>query len=292
MTAGYSEDEGSSEVSSELIDLCGCTDCGTCIQPVDAPMANIDGITLRTPEGNPLICGGDRLDRECYEYQPETNSWVQGPSTIGNREGSATVEVSEGKFWILSGMTDAYTSEIYENGEFSTGPNLPIVGDNAYPCAAKVNESTIFYGNDNAYLMRGLTGLFTDISAGQPYDFYETSCGCVTRSDGTRIIVAAGGFNRYSAGYYSSSYIYDLEIGQWIEGPELPYAMSWGKVIPTDTSFYIVGGYSYSDGTNRFYDRILEFDADNFAWVTREERMDIGRARGFMIDVDKNMFCN
>ena len=61
-------------------------------------------------------------------------------------------------------------------------------------------------------------------------------------------------------------------------------------------TLYIIGGYfTYYDGfenESQFYDTILEFDADNFAWVMREERMAVGRSLTFMVDVNKNKFCD
>ena len=59
---------------------------------------------------------------------------------LGRRTLSAYVELSDGSFWILGGLDseDWFTTEIYSEGVFSPGPELPTLGYNDRPCAVQV----------------------------------------------------------------------------------------------------------------------------------------------------------
>ena len=58
-------------------------------------------------------------------------------------------------------------------------------------------------------------------------------------------------------------------------------------VAPTSNSFLIVGGYGYLD-------MVYEFDPDGWTWMTRNERLAMGRQLRhsiFMVEVDREIFC-
>ena len=57
-----------------------------------------------------------------------------------NRYAPAVVELPNGTFWILSGQHtgNQYTTEIYQNGEFIPGPELPQDSYTERPCATQV----------------------------------------------------------------------------------------------------------------------------------------------------------
>ena len=118
------------------------------------PKSNFNGISLRTEEGNPLFCGGGNLGGYCYEYLPETNSWVIGPNMIGERDESAYVELPDGRFWVLGGYdtSDRYTTEYYNQGVFTMGPDLPTeVGSHTgYSCATQIDEDLTFFAAEKA----------------------------------------------------------------------------------------------------------------------------------------------
>ena len=244
------------------------------------------GVSLKTASGDPLFCGGTFNRGLCYQYNFESGSWFNGPDLLGQRCASAVAELAPGTYWIMSGLDedDFYTSEYYKDGEFIPGPALPLYGFNIHPCAVQVTEDITFFGNDNAFLYRNSTGEFEDISEGMPYPFYESSCGAATMSDGSRIVVVAGG--NINDERLTSVAILNLETNTWDTGPELPQQLSLASVVPTESSFLIVGGYG-SD----IYDTILEFDPVLMAWVQKEKALAKKRYGAFAVQVEKQKYC-
>ena len=96
--------------------------------------------SLKTQEGNPLACGGSYPFRTCYEYNPITNEWDNGPNLIHERISAPAVEIpnSNAIHWIAGGSSGEgfYTSEFLQDGIFVEGPELPNLGVNSYECAA------------------------------------------------------------------------------------------------------------------------------------------------------------
>ena len=125
------DEVGQTLYSAELVDLCNDGQ-STCLEPSSLPFPNENGVSLRTPSGNPLFCGGENDPGHCFQYELQSNTWINGPDMIGQRCSSATVEIRPGVFWILSGKAsiDQDTSEYYINGGFVSGPNLPTEGYN------------------------------------------------------------------------------------------------------------------------------------------------------------------
>ena len=89
---------------ANVADLC-VEEGATCRTIADLPEVNYYGVSLRTSEGNPLLCGGKNTMGRCLEYLPQNNSWVEGPLLLGLRSQSAYVELPGGRFWILSGAS-------------------------------------------------------------------------------------------------------------------------------------------------------------------------------------------
>ena len=88
--------------TSELVEL--CTASGkSCLEPANFPNISVyGGSSLKTPEGNPLLCGGVNNEGGCLEFLPESNSYEEGPELLGERVDSAYVQLADGRWWILS----------------------------------------------------------------------------------------------------------------------------------------------------------------------------------------------
>ena len=68
----------------------------------------------------------------------------------------------------------------------------------------------------------------------------------------------------------------------------MPYVLEEGIVVPTETSFMIVGEIVFSDAR----EQILEFHPVNMDWILREETMEVGIYGQFIIGVDREKFCS
>ena len=118
---------------------------------------------------------------------------------------------------------------------------------------------------------------------------YAAACGTATRPDGSKLVLVAGG--QRAVEYLTEVQVYDVDEGQWFMGPELPVKTYGAEAIQTGDSFFVIGGIK--GGTNFDYlSGIYEFDPVNMAWITREERMGTGRRDFFVIDVDREVYCN
>ena len=86
-------------------------------------------VSLATPDGNPLFCGGYRTSRDCWQFIPENNSWIAGPpELLGSRFESASVQLGNGSHWVVDSANypDYFTSEILTGeGDFVPGPDTP-----------------------------------------------------------------------------------------------------------------------------------------------------------------------
>ena len=149
------------KTSVELIDLSGRG--LQCQRPSDFPVRGNGHSSLKNEQGNPLVCGGifsneTEISQQCYQYQPEIDSWEAGPTTMNERYYSPTAEVSAGKYLIAGeGFRLAtsepldydFNTEIYQNGEFTLGPDLPdpFIPFFERPCVAKISEDRTFYSD-------------------------------------------------------------------------------------------------------------------------------------------------
>ena len=172
----------------------------------------------------------------------------------------------------------------FGSGHFVLGPDIPndAFSFGAYACAAPFDSETTFFASDVGYLYNHRTGRFSR-TGGMPFRADNGICGAATGVTGERMAVIAGGMvgdNRTA--------IYDGH--EWFEGPELPFVYFWaGRVIHTDTSFLIVGGYEYYG--EEVQDSIFEFDPIGLRWIRREERLETPRGQHMAVAVDRERFC-
>ena len=80
-------------------------------------------ITTSSSSGNVvLVCGG-RGGSDCEIYDPDTNSWTNGPSLPSSLEGSAMVTAAPNSVYdvfILGGHDGSYSNKIYGVKDLTT----------------------------------------------------------------------------------------------------------------------------------------------------------------------------
>ena len=293
IAGGYQVDGGIDTV--ELVDLCsdGNRVCPTIPQ---LPKENYVGVSLKTKLGHPLLCGGwffDFYEENCYKYSPNDGNWTRAPDPSMFMDWAAFAEQGDNNYWVF-GDNEQSLRYISEVGSFIPGPNTPEEPSGfsySRPCAVKVDSDTTFYGGSAGYLFDSSEGfaMGSFVPTAQPMLFpaYNAHCGAATLSDGSRIVVVAGGNPGFEE-VLSRSAILDVSTGVWSPGPDLPQPMAFGTVVPTEESFLIVGGADVDDID---LDTILMFDALNMEWVILEQRLSSPKQMPFALAVDKEEFC-
>ena len=290
MTAGYNPDRFCS-FTTELFDLSGLDK--TCSAVPNFPIVDKSGVSsLLTEEGNPLVCGGYPGYTDCHIFEPDTYQWIEGPNLLYQRDWSTSVELPGNRHWIANSYffsSGHGNSEIYQDGEFVQGPDLPNEDLYDYPCAVKISDGEIFYANGRSYIMDTATMEFTETSNQLIFISYESNCGLATKSNGERMIVIAGG---RTTGFESAVQIYDIAAGTWrmSENP-LPHPLMFGSTVPFGDTFLIVGGSVdvYETGLPPS-DEVLQFNPNEETWTVREERLGCGRYGHFAAFVDYNRY--
>ena len=106
------------------------------------------------------------------------------------------------------------------------------------------------------------------------------------------VVVAGGGFDGSTGVTTEQVQILDVSLGTWTVGPDLPYALQWGKVLPKSDTFLIVGGYEYAGLSNATVSTVLEFGPQDMDWTEVPGLvMEHTRGRHMQIDVPVEMFC-
>ena len=283
--------------TAEIIDVSGNPGISPCARGLyDLPYENDRGVTLRTVEGNALLCGGRVSSRDCIGYDPVSQSYVLFGTLLNvDRYRSASVELPNGTFWILGGTDEnaesAYTTEYFVGAdvEFIMGPEIPPTGGCDTPCASQVNDTVTFYGNDVGYLFDSQKPGFRETDDPMPRSANAAACGSATLEDGSRVLVVAGGNDEVQSTVLSSVMMFDTTTNRWADGPALPFPLTYGTVVPTERSFLILGGRNYNTGD--YFDTILEFDPLNMEWIVRDETLSAEGNSVYAITVDRERFC-
>ena len=265
VAGGYNDDFGP-RPDVEVIDFSG--QGLTCTTPAPLPYNVYETSTLKTAEGNPLICGGQGHEYECREYIPEQDVWMARANLIYSRQYSPSVEIANNNYWIAGGFEIASTSELYiaESASFVEGPSIPSDARNTAPCAVRISDDLSFYAGQGSYIYDWTTATATPTATPIPAEAYGSICGLAIASSGEMSIVVAGGdFGSVLV------YIYDLTEETWREALNpLPFDLWLSSVVPFGDTFLAVGGLR-ADGQRD--DRILEYQPDDESWIVREERL-------------------
>ena len=98
------------------------------------------------------------------------------------------------------------------------------------------------------------------------------ACGLVTREDGRKEIVLAGGGNDYGT---NGTEVLNLETLTWRPGPELPHLLLGIASVQMENTFLAIGGADKSSSAQFESNSILAFDAINDQWVELPQKLDI-----------------
>ena len=135
------------------------------------------------------------------------------------------------------------------------------------PCLLQINNTSIFVaagGTNEAYILDWLSQEWTQLE-NMSFERSFASCGRVGDD-----IVVVGHNQGDEAG--NSTEIFSLTNKTWRMGPSVPgfgICFNSSPAVQLKDTFLLVGGYDCI----RLYDKIYEFDAVNYDWIEREEKL-------------------
>ena len=118
--------------------------------------------------------------------------------TLKFRFYSPSARFHENSYWIVSNFNsgiETLSSEIYESGYFSSGPSLPssTITTNEGPCIAAITEDLTFYAYENSFIYDWSLETFINTTTPMLFASRSATCSVATKSDGSKIVVVAGG---------------------------------------------------------------------------------------------------
>ncbi len=210
------------------------------------------------------VCGGSKDSQGCYDYHPESNTWVNSTRLTEKRfrHGASFIDNQ----WFISGGkgpgVELSTTESLVDLAFVRGPDLP--RGMKHHCQLTVDETHVFFATADgqpSYLLDWPNKTWTELDG--MYQFMDyPSCGLIKTHNGYREVVMAG---------YGDSEIFSLRSRSWRYGPPGPYFFAASSTQLSDT-FLVVGGIEIS-GT-RPIDTIYKFDNIKYNWIRMEQHLD------------------
>ena len=116
--------------------------------PLNSYPYHIQQPTLAFTEGKLRSCGGAAIEsgntRECYEFDPDTNSWTRNGDLLEARHAPSSTVIRQNQWFIVGGIASAQSvgTEVRVGGASESGPS---VRDQVLsPCLVTLNDTHIF----------------------------------------------------------------------------------------------------------------------------------------------------
>ncbi len=253
--------------SVEVVDLENPSN--TCNFISDYPVEE-GSMTVGINDGLIKSCGGNHDTDDCYDYDPETSSWITSASLINARYKPRSSFVNG--IWLVSGddggsVDFPLTTEIWTGTEFMPGPSLPI-GMSFGHCQLTINSTHVFFVDThetgNAFLLDWPEQTWTELPT-MTLDRTSVSCGLINNPEnGIEAVIVEDGVTE----------IFSFRDETWRTGPatESFYEASYAQIRD---SFVVVGGYSFDESDES--DRIYMFDHINYEWILMSQRLQVPR---------------
>jgi len=233
-----------------------------------------------------IACGGkapNTADNHCYEYDNILNDWFELPPLPASGYDASSSSVIDGKWLISGGVSSSVTRStfIYENGEFTDGPPLPV--SMFGHCQVTINDTHVFFcGGRTVYtFIMDLEKEESYIFDNPPNGMYVPACGLVNSPTFGKEIIMAD---------YNYGYIFSLETETWRDGIPLPTNLNFLTNAQFEKDFATFGGRNTDvESTNYIY----KFDADLYEWKEFGKELQVARDFSSAIAAPKGYItCN
>ncbi len=214
------------------------------------------GMAVGVINGVLKSCGGSPSPHDdCYDYHPETNTWVNSSNMIYMRYYHRASFIES--VWIVSGNNLEFnqnTAERWTGSHFESGPHLPRTM--SAHCQLTINSTHIFFAEPDGlpnFLMKWPDQTWTELPA-MTNNMEFPSCGLINSpTNGTEIVVVEA----------SKVEIFNFESMAWRSGADAPYFKEAGFTQLSDT-FVVVGGIG--SGNGQYLNSIYKFDNIEYDW--------------------------
>ncbi len=238
-------------------------------------------LTVGLVDGVVKACGGMSSERDCYDYDPSSNTWNSSPGLLFQKR-YASSSLIDG-IWLVSGDThvpDGNMTEFWTGAEFVLGPTLPEMMYS--PCQVTINATHVFFVDcldQTAYLLDWNMQEWTQMDDMTTYKSDFCGCGLIRNDQFGKEVVVAG---------YGTSEIFNFDELAWRDGPELPHGFGYESVQLMDT-FLLVGGLEDDSETNKIY----IFDEDNYKFTLKSQTLWLSRRyAGAVVVPDELVNCS
>ncbi len=241
----------------EVIDL---DDPNTSCEPVANYPTATEDVAVKLEDGVVKACGGVSTSRDCYDYDPTSNTWDSSLGMLLRKRGARS-SIIDG-VWLVSGdyhIPAGIMTEMWTGSEFMLGPTLPERMDGH--CQVTINATHVFFANcdeQTTYLLDWKLQEWVQLDDMSVYRSNICGCGLIHNDEKGNEVVVAG---------YGSSEIFNFDSLTWRDGPALPYGYGYASVQLTDT-FLLVGGYE-----DDYSDKIYIFDEDNYEFTLKSQTL-------------------
>ncbi|TRY69011.1 hypothetical protein TCAL_12017 [Tigriopus californicus] len=252
---------------------------GTCSKPDDLIANRYGGFLMTDSTQSPLFCGG-RFDQDyfqdCQQFSYGTNQWSTTTTSMAEKRWLAkSLELSSDQWWITGGFngeSKLNSTEVFKNGQFSPGPQLP---EAAYDhcIVATQNGNAILTGGDTENAFASNRTWKHDWTTGEwsplpDLAIARTAHACGLTPEG-RVFVAGGDW--MGGGDLLSTEILTPDMSAWEPGPDLPFGVMRGASVQFQNQALIVGGYWDGEAGNG----VMAFDG--IMWVVKNQTLAINR---------------
>ncbi len=264
---GYNFELGSYLSSVEVVDLENPS--STCNLINDYPVEEAS-MTVGIIDGLLKSCGGNYDTYACYDYNPETNSWITSASLIDTRFRPRSSFIDGN--WLVSGdemvsWDDVpLTTEIWTGTGFEPGPLLPI--EMTDHCQLTINSTHVFFADThatgNAFLLDWNSQTWKELPP-MTVDREHMSCGLINNPEnGIEAVIVEDG----------TTEIFNFREEAWRTGPTVSREFDLAGFAQIGHTFVVVGGRTYAGDT---IDTIYKFDHINYDWILMSQRLQVPR---------------
>ena len=213
-----------------------------CFDPKDYPI-QLHSCFGTYINDKPMFCVGytGQYLSTCYTYDKVGDDWTPAPSMTYGREYGYGARLNDTHWYVGGGKNDQTKAEIYDTITNNWNPEEDLPSPTYHHVMVAVNSTSIITqvsNNHRNYRMYDtITKTWATLAPSK--DSHGNGFGgMVTRPDGTRELVIAGGYSK-------TTEVYSLSTDTWSFGPhDIPSSSSPhdGEYVPFRESFLVIGG--------------------------------------------------